>query len=105
MAVVPVKPPAFDARTANNAWLAKVRKDDGTPYAVFEGGGFHALNRWTLGIGEYDGKGLFDAVKTNATEQNQIRSQVNGHENRLDNLASRVAALEAQPQVPFPASG
>lgn len=105
MAVIPIKPPAFDARAANDAWLKKVLKDDDTPYAVFASGGFHNLNRWMLGIGEFDGKGLFDAVKTNASEQNHIRTQVNGHGARLDKHDDRLAALEAQQHAPFPGSG
>lgn len=106
VAVAPVKPPGFDARAANNAWLARVRKDDGTPYAVFEGGGFHDLNRWMLGIGEYDGKGLFDAVKTNAGEQNQIKNDLDALDERERQhhqaQSARIAALEAAANNPFP---
>ena len=109
MAVKPTAPPAFDAKAANDAWLRRVLKDDGSPYAVFSGGGFHALNRWVLGTGEYDGKGLADAVKTNAVEQNQhIASDNARHEainQDLNDLDRRVAALEAQRSAPFPGSG
>ena len=100
----PPTPPPFDARSANDAWVKRVLKEDGTAYAVFEKGGFHALNRWMLGIGEFDSKGLLDAVKTNAVEQNQIKGDVDQHGTQIANLRQRVAALEAQPVTsPFPA--
>ena len=104
MAIRPSTPPPFDARAANDAWVSRVLKEDGTAYAVFEKGGFHALNRWLLGIGEFDSKGLLDAVKTNAVEQNQIKGDVDQQGTQIANLRQRVAALEAQPVTsPFPA--
>lgn len=104
MAVQPVAAPPFDARAANDAWVKRVLKEDGTAYAVFEKGGFHALNRWMLGIGEFDSKGLLDAVKTNAVQQNQIKGDVDQQGTAIANLRQRVAALEAQPSTsPFPA--
>jgi hypothetical protein len=107
VAVRPVDPPAFDARAANDAWLKRVTKEDGSPFQAFAGGGFHAMNRWVLGIGEYDGKGLADAVKTNAIEQNQHiaenHKQHAAFDKRLDAQNVRLAALEAAvANPPFP---
>ncbi len=99
MAVHPAKPPPFDARAANEAWVDGLKREDGKPYAVFQGGGFHSLNRWVLGIGEFDGKGLADAVKTNATQQNQqAAANTKAHtamDKQLSDHESRIAALEA----------
>lgn len=103
MAVKPVAAPGFDARAANNTWLAKIRKDDGSPYSVFETGGFQALNRWQLGIGEYDGKGLLDAVKTNADQQNKMKADLDAHGQAIADMKADIRVLQEAPAArPFP---
>lgn len=96
-------PPAFDAKVANDAWLAKVRKDDGTAYQAFASGGFHKVNRWLLGIGEYDGTGLKDVVEANADGLDALKKTVDSNKTELQDHEARLAALEAQPAPrPFP---
>lgn len=96
-------PPPFDATAANNAFLKRLLKDDGSPFQVFLGGGFQKLNRWLLGIGEYDGIGLKDVVEANADGLDSIKSHVDLNSGKLLDLEDRVAALEAQPAPrPFP---
>lgn len=107
MAVRPVDPPPFDAKAANDAWLREVKKESGASYAVFENGGFQKLNRWFLGIGEYDGTGLADAVKTNAVQQNQLKEDLDAHKaadlSRHQGINQRLSALEAAvANPPFP---
>lgn len=128
MAVHPVAAPAHDARAANNAWAA-LRRDngfvelpDGTKlpvqheeagYVVFAKGGYPALMRWIQGIGEFDGRGLADAVKTNANHLNVLdkahHAFVGKTERKLSEFDVRLAALEQGGGgggfVPFGASG
>lgn len=96
-------PPPFDAKAANDAFLKHLRKDDGTAYAVFAGGGFAAINRYLLGIGEFDGKGLKDVVEANADGLDAMKKTVDANRTALADLENRVAALEVQPAArPFP---
>jgi len=105
MAIVPRDSdvPAFDAKAANDAWVKELRKEDGTGYAVFEAGGFHRLNRYMLGLGEYDGKGMLDVIKTNATQQNQMKKDIDSNAQRIAILEQEVEVIKNAPVArPFP---
>lgn len=63
--------------------------------------------RWVGSEAEYDGKGLRDVVTTNAIYTDAIKNDLDSlrgtADTRLDNLNTRVAALENAPNSPFPA--
>jgi hypothetical protein len=65
--------------------------------------------QWVEGSSEFDGSGLRDVVEANAGALDDLKGDFDQHRT-MDNsrhsaLAARVAALESQPSVPFPASG
>lgn len=110
MAVKPVKEPAFDAKAANDAFVASLRKgfghvvlptgeklpvvNDSSRYDVFETGSFVDYYQWIGGIAEFDGKGLNDAVKTNAQDLNDHKNADNlRHSNIADKLTDHEARL------------
>lgn len=105
----PTQPPAGDFNTFSKALYDKVRKGGyatGDPYAVFGDGTLPQFTRWVGGTGEYDGKGLRDVVNANALYADEVKNDLDQHRT-IDNarhaaLASRVSALEAQGESPFP---
>lgn len=102
--------PAFDEATFAQRLRERVTTPNGQPYAVFKPEYFPKFIRWVRGTGEYDGKGLCDAVKTNADQLDDVTSQFLGYaatdNTRHNALAKRVSALEAAASVvPFGASG
>lgn len=96
---VPELPP-FDAKAANNAWKT-LRKPDGTEFQVF---GSESFVKFVQGL-----RTLQDYTEGNDVRivdlDNRVKALDSSTDNRLKNLAQRVAALEALPQRPFPASG
>lgn len=106
----PSNGPTFDEATFAQRLRERVLTAKGQPYAVFRPEYFPAFIRWVRGTEEYDGKGLCDAVKTNADHLNELDGEFHRHVG-VDNtrhaaLASRVTALEeAASFVPLGASG
>lgn len=91
--------PPFDAKAFGTTAGAAQRALDG----------FVDWKQWTEGSSEFDGSGLRDVVEANAGALDDLKGDFDQHRT-LDNsrhasLAARVAALESQPAVPFPASG
>lgn len=102
MAVRPVNPPAFDVNGFDTPLRTAFPDAKGNPRPVYSGQ-HSAWKRWVNGDSEFDGKGLADAVKTNAGQVNTIQTEVNGLKVSTNSLEDRIAALEAQPQIrPFP---
>lgn len=98
--------PAFDEATFAQRLRERVLTPNGQPYAVFKPEYFPKFVRWVRGTGEYDGKGLCDAVKTNADQLDDVTAHFLQHEAtdnaRHNALAKRVSALEeAASSVPF----
>lgn len=87
----PTQPPAFDATSAikglNAAWQR-----------------FPEWKRWLEATGDQDGKGLRDVVNANAIALDGVKANVDNHTAQIAALTTRIAALEAQPASPFPAS-
>lgn len=102
MAVKPVNPPAFDVASFDKPLQAAFPGANGQPRPVYSGQ-HSAWKRWVNGDGEFDGKGLADAVKTNAVDLNGTKAAVNTLRASVNDLDARLAVLEAQPTIrPFP---
>jgi hypothetical protein len=102
MAVRPVNPPAFDVASFDKPLQNAFPDAKGNPRPVYSGQ-HSAWKRWVNGDGEFDGKGLADAVKTNATDLNTTKNDVANARADIKELENRLAVLEAQPTVrPFP---
>lgn len=99
MAVKPVKPPALDGKAFVKPLRDAFPNASGQPRAVYGDGVFPAFLRWLRGEGEYDGKGLTDAVKTNADQLNQHLGADDVRHNALERVLadheSRLAAQES----------
>ena len=93
----PPRPPAHDAKAANTAWRT-IRKADGTEYQVFASESYVDFTAWT--------RKLRDTVNANAVFLDAVKGDLDSlrgtTDARLDNHATRLAALEAQPARPFP---
>lgn len=103
----PTQPPAFDASTHEKVLYDEVRKDDGSPYAVFADKAFPQWKRWVDGTAEFDGKGLRDVVNANAIYLDEVKDGLDAHkaadQSRHAAVNQRLAALEAAVQSPpFP---
>lgn len=106
----PTQPPAGDFGTFAKSLWERVRKPDGSAYAVFADGTLPKFTRWVGGTNEFDGTGLRDTVNANALYLDQVKDDLDKHKdtdnNRHAALAQRVTALEGQVTVsPFPGSG
>lgn len=102
----PTQPPAGDFATFAKSLFDRVRKPDGSAYAVFGDGTLPKFTRWVGGSGEYDGTGLRDVVNANALYADEVKNDLDEHKEidktRHTALATRVSALEAQGEPPFP---
>ena len=98
MAVKPVAPPALDGKAFEAPLREEFPTAGGKPRGVYSGQ-LPRFLQWLRGEGEYDGKGLADAVKTNAVEQNQHIASDNARHGTITaellDHDGRIAALEA----------
>lgn len=63
---------------------------------------FPAWKRWVEASGEFDGTGLRDVVQANAIGMDSLKTASDAANAQIKDLEARVAALEAQPALPFP---
>ncbi len=100
MSRVPVpRLPAFDASAFSAALKRNVLKPDGTPYAVFD-----TVTSFVQGLRAQ--RDALNAVSIYAADvKRDVDSLRASSDQRLDGVELRLAALEAQPVRPFPASG
>jgi len=102
MAVRPVNAPPYDVANFDKPLRDAFPDKNGNPRPVYSGQ-HGAWKRWVNGELEFDGKGLVDAVKTNATDLNGTKNDVGELKATMKLHDDRLAALEARPQIrPFP---
>lgn len=93
------QPPAFDATAfARTAGAADRASRD-----------FVDWKQFVEGASEFDGSGLRDVVEANADALDDLKGDFDAHRTndnqRHQTINARLAALEAQPGIPFPGSG
>lgn len=104
----PTQPPTFDSKGFVQRIREHITKPDGSYYTVFGDQYFPKFMRWVRSESEYDGTGLRDVVNANAYYLDAVKGDLDGFKDsagdQLQDLQTRVAALETQPSLPFPAS-
>lgn len=99
-AKLPTQAPQFDAG-ALQTLLANLAVKNGLKIPA----GFVSWKRWVEATSEQDGVGLRDVVNANALGLNAVKKDVDNLAVVTVNQEARIAALEAAPKNPFPASG
>lgn len=100
--------PAFDAKSFSQRLYERVRKESGGAYSIFDplddSGKPLNFPRFVQGL-----RGLRDNVATHDVQLKDQKSDIDSlramADRRLDAAEGRLAALEAQQNDPFPASG
>lgn len=96
-----VNPPVLDGKAFVEPLAKAFPTSSGTQRPVY-GEPFPKFLRWLRGDSEFDGTGVKDVVNANAQFTDDIKGDVDEHAQRLAELESRVAAVEARPSVGFP---
>jgi hypothetical protein len=107
----PSQPPPFDASAFSERLRQIADKVGLGPFDALADKRLPKLMRWIRSDAEYDGAdagGLRDVVDANAYALDDLKGDFDGHRvldnQRHSSLASRVSALEAQGEAPFPMS-
>jgi len=98
-----VKAPALDAKAFVEHLAKAFPTVSGTARPVYTTP-FPRFVQWLRADGEFEGKGVADAVNAHAVNLDDHKRDIDEHSQRLAEAEARIAALEARPSAPFPAS-
>lgn len=92
--------PGFDAKAFTQRLFERVRSDSGAPFGVFDPASSNSLVEFVKAL-----RGQRDIVSAHDYQLADQAGRLAANSGKLSSLEDRVAALEAQPERPFPASG